>query len=58
MTDAVQLERLLNAVHKIVDKSVERKYEGSNLLHVIMSPRDMKELRSSFEPFRKQRPAP
>lgn len=54
MTDATQIERLLDAIQPIIDRHAETK-EGSQLLHVPLRPHEMKELRSAFEPFRRQR---
>lgn len=57
MTDARQLERLLDAIRGIVDAHFEEK-AGSGTLRVYVAPRKMKELRSAFEPFRERSSSP
>ena len=57
MTDAAQIERLLDAIQPIIDRHAESK-EGSGLLHVPLRPHEMKELRSAFEPFRERSSSP
>ena len=52
MTDATQLERLLKAIKPVCDFHAEQKREGSSLLYLPMTGRDLKELRSAYEPFR------
>jgi hypothetical protein len=46
-----EFERLLQAIKAVIDRHCESK-EGSGLLYVPVTPREMKELRSAFEPFR------
>lgn len=48
-----QIQRLLDAIKPIIDSHAETKI-GSGLLYVSIVPREMKELRSAFEPFRKR----
>lgn len=54
MTDAAQLERLLNALRPVLDRQLEyvKASEGSRLLWLGMMPAELKEIRSAFEPFR------
>lgn len=57
MSDAAQLERLLDAIRGFIDRHCESK-EGSGLLYVPVMPREMKEIRSAFEPFRERSSSP
>lgn len=50
-SDSGELFRLLIAIGKIVDSHTEVKV-GHGVVELLMSARDMKELRSAFEPFR------
>lgn len=50
MTHRQEVQRLLDAIGPIVRRHCEMKV-GSGLLHVPITPAEMKELRSAFEPF-------
>lgn len=57
MTDAAQLERLLDVLRGIIDRHGETK-AGSGVLHLPVTTHEMKELRSAFEPFRERSTSP
>ena len=51
MSDAAQMQRLIEAIRPIIDRHAETK-RASGVLDVPVMPSEMKELRSAFEPFR------
>ena len=58
MSDAAQLERLIDAVRVIVDAKAFASKHGPGVLEVLIPPRAMKELTSAFEPFRDRSSSP
>lgn len=58
MSDAAQLERLIDAVRVIADAKARTSKHGPGVLEVLIPPRTMKELISAFEPFRERSSTP